>query len=266
MIIFVAAQQGGNLLLRHSDRKWTFDFSKDLIGSLGQPNIAFIAFRNGVEYDVSPVIAGHLVTFTYHLHRRSVHRHADPHLKLKSQRSGDIERMLRELLNDTSFLPDGGRLGFGLSSQYPFFWEAGEPCDAQFEALKHGLKGRDAVVFQVCEALGLIPSFKFYIGQWNNSGTLDEDFLGDEMIDLVDSRVDDIDECLRANGAELLTSRVTYAPCETIFPVEWITVPNSLNRGMSAHTLDGYADYLHGNVCMVIPIGDLESRGLLSGS
>ncbi|XP_055357489.1 uncharacterized protein LOC129602489 [Paramacrobiotus metropolitanus] len=123
-----------------------------------QPSIAFMAFRSGVHHQMLPVENGHRVTLTYNL---ALTPATLPDV-VGSQTAVDSETFVRDtltqLLAESSFLPKGGLLGFGLQYPYP---PAYPPCPDDRERTKSigrmmgYLQGRDAMVKRVCEALSL---------------------------------------------------------------------------------------------------------------
>lgn len=128
------------------------------------PSVTFVAFFSNVGHEVTPVVTVHHVSLTYNLYFRPVPGGQGntilPALHLHQPRAADTSQVLStltELLADPTFLPEGGRLGFGLQHQYslPRTWGKGDPNP--LTALKGWLKGADAALLRACRSFGLRP-------------------------------------------------------------------------------------------------------------
>ena len=161
VVVMPTAHQGGQLVLRHQGKEWTFDAAKLLSGEASN-TLAYIAFFSDVEHEVLPVTSGHRVTLTYNLfytldtttrlHRGGVSPIWPAHADVSN-----LRRLLGGLLDNPEFLPEGGTLGFGLLHGYPFpkVWENRD--DDPLDLLKRWLKGSDRSLFEACQGLGLQP-------------------------------------------------------------------------------------------------------------
>ncbi|KAK7694072.1 hypothetical protein QCA50_003648 [Cerrena zonata] len=117
----------------------------------------YVAFSNDVEYEISEVHSGYLVTLVYHLHfespvARAEHTPVDIH-------TPSLTNVLSSLLGDQSFLPNGGELAFGVQRKYPIE-DGGEYCKpkaAEFDL--DILRANDASLRSACEQLGLEIQF-----------------------------------------------------------------------------------------------------------
>ncbi|XP_055351891.1 uncharacterized protein LOC129598148 [Paramacrobiotus metropolitanus] len=157
IVVFPTLHTGGASVLRCSGRQWRFDAAQALAAAQ-QPSIAFMAFRGGVHHQMLPVENGHRVTLTYNL---ALTPATLPDV-VGSQTAVDSETLVRDtltqLLAESSFLPKGGLLGFGLQYPYP---PAYPQCPDYRERensigrMMGYLQGRDAMVKRVCEALSL---------------------------------------------------------------------------------------------------------------
>lgn len=149
VIIFPTVHEGGCLFLRHGGKQWEFDSAK---AASEQPDLSvgYIAFYSDVEHEVSLVKSGYRVTLTYNLYFCSSIR-ARPILATSPVEAAFTDA-LRAVLDDRTFLPNGGYLGFALSHHYPIKDSLGP--------LIGNLKGVDAVIEKVCGKLSLKASLK----------------------------------------------------------------------------------------------------------
>lgn len=67
VIVFPTPHQGGELILRHKSREWTFD-ANALMTSRSSPSLAYAAFYSDIEHEVLKVTYGHRITLTYNLY------------------------------------------------------------------------------------------------------------------------------------------------------------------------------------------------------
>ncbi|KAG5641470.1 hypothetical protein DXG03_005122 [Asterophora parasitica] len=155
---FPTPHEGGALVLRHSDKEWTFD-SAVLTREPVEPSIAYIAFYSDVDHEVTLVTSGHRVTLTYNLHfETKVSKPTLPETIRPTLPNDEIlHTALSNALADPSFLPRGGLLGFGLSFKYPI--QQKSPAGSA-KLVTSVLKGSDAVIDRVCRQLNLHTSLK----------------------------------------------------------------------------------------------------------
>ncbi|OBZ71338.1 hypothetical protein A0H81_08863 [Grifola frondosa] len=158
VIVFPTPHEGGAFSLRQNDKKWVFDSSKLLVDQQ-EPCIAYIAFYSDVEHEVALVTSGYRVTITYNLY---FSESPSPSEIAAAHPLSAIERELKtafqSLLDDPTFMPEGGHLGFGLRHQYPIPSTDNDPD--VLEDLEDRLKGSDAALMMVCRELGLDASLK----------------------------------------------------------------------------------------------------------
>ncbi|KAJ3491966.1 hypothetical protein NLI96_g258 [Meripilus lineatus] len=148
VIVFKTPHEGGSLIIRDHGREWTFD-SAEAVATNEGPCVAYIAFYSDVEHEVTPVTKGYRVTLTYNLYFKR-----DPpteHLQLKSD-SENVKAHLQALLDDPSFLPKGGYLGFGSNRLYPV---PRVNIDEDYADIVDNLKGSDAVLMSAFKDLSL---------------------------------------------------------------------------------------------------------------
>ncbi|KAI1789980.1 hypothetical protein LXA43DRAFT_922787, partial [Ganoderma leucocontextum] len=173
VIVFPTPHEGGALKLRAAGRQegetteWTFD-SSALLAQQQRPSIAYVAFFSDTEHEVMPVTSGHRVTITYNLYyalagasSTSSQPAGVPHQISTNERS--FKDALQAVLQDESFLPNGGNLMFGLRHQYPLATSY-QPDLKEFTgallALEPRLKASDGVMLKVLRECALDASLK----------------------------------------------------------------------------------------------------------
>ncbi|KAF5328286.1 hypothetical protein D9758_018168 [Tetrapyrgos nigripes] len=114
VIVFPTLHEGGSLILRHDGEEFAYDSAKEL-GSLSTPSIGYVAFYSDVEHEVTPITSGYRITLTYNLYLEEAHQI----FRIPSSANQSFRDALSAMLNDDTFLPKGGVMGFGLSHQYP---------------------------------------------------------------------------------------------------------------------------------------------------
>ena len=154
VLIYPTAHEGGELVLRHKDHEWKFD-ANSLTDSQSAPSLAYVAFYSDLEHEVLKVTSGRRITVTYNLYLVDpVPKPGAPIVTLNSKSVSNLQAALQESLESPKFLPDGGKLGFGLAHLYPVTF------NTKLEDLMGYLKGADADVCRACRALDLQPSLQ----------------------------------------------------------------------------------------------------------
>ncbi|EJD46043.1 hypothetical protein AURDEDRAFT_164700 [Auricularia subglabra TFB-10046 SS5] len=150
VLSFPVKHEGGALVLRHGGNEFTHDAAGVNYTSPNQ--VSWIAFYNDVGREVLPVTSGHSVTITYNLY--FTNSPADSGLAMNA-----VEAALRKCVRSESFLPYGGRLGFGLQHQYRIPSDmAGAQSVRYLMDLYSALKGIDRALHDACDELDLCPS------------------------------------------------------------------------------------------------------------
>ncbi|KAJ3503549.1 hypothetical protein NLJ89_g8381 [Agrocybe chaxingu] len=166
VVILPTAHTGGSLVFRHLGNEWTFDSAK-AVNEEPTPHAAFVAFFSDVEHEVCEVTSGHRVTLTYNLYFTQSPTMARVTLS-EDNAEIDLKAAVSALIRDPQLLPDGGILGFGLSYVYPVKADKSAIPD-----LKKCLKGSDATIKRVCDALSLKYSLMvFYREEYTSVGIL----------------------------------------------------------------------------------------------
>lgn len=146
VVNFPIKHEGGALILRHDGQEVVHDASQAAYTAPDQ--VSWVAFYSDVEHEVLPVTSGHRVTLTYNLYFVDV----KASLPVKSE---PLIHAVEQLLADDTFLPKGGRLGFGLKHQYPIPTERDDP--AALKELEKCLKAGDRALFEALASVGLEP-------------------------------------------------------------------------------------------------------------
>ncbi|KAJ7886218.1 hypothetical protein B0H14DRAFT_2434285 [Mycena olivaceomarginata] len=259
VVVFPAAHVGGALLLRHDGKEEEFN-SAHILSSFDTPTVAYIAFYGDVEHEVALVESGHRVTLTYNLYFAK----ATPALKWSpsARSSSDLTSSLSALLNDETFLPEGGILGFGLRYAYPV------NDRTSLHRMKSVLKGTDALLVRASEQLGLETSLKAVYS--NDSGVIMLDSI--LMGSLGDEQVEDsiIERLNRDYHGDILEQDIydTY-DTSTVTEVTWITQMSSLIDLEATYISYGNEpsiEYIYGDLALMVYIPDPNNLGLSQGS
>ncbi|KAG1718203.1 hypothetical protein EDB19DRAFT_1800771 [Suillus lakei] len=152
VIVFPTPHEGGALTLRHGGKEWSFDSGKELAGR-PQPSVGYVAFYSDVEHEVGLVKSGRRVTLTYNLFF-APEKPIDIIVPTPSLNELEFKAAFSSLLEDSSVLPNGGKLGFGLRHEYPV------NVQTDLTELIGCLKGGDALIYKVCTQLSLDASLK----------------------------------------------------------------------------------------------------------
>ena len=150
VVIFPTPHKGGTLILRHDGEEYTFDSSLEL-SRVDKPSVAYVALYSDVEHEVTVVKSGHRVSLTYNLYV-STQQEEIPTVPSDSVVFNELnlKQALLDLLDEQTFLPEGGTIGFGLLHKYPVSKTKGT-----LNSVLNCLKGSDAAIRRVCASLGL---------------------------------------------------------------------------------------------------------------
>ncbi|KAI0328047.1 hypothetical protein GY45DRAFT_1423503 [Cubamyces sp. BRFM 1775] len=160
VLVFPIVHSGGTLVLQHGGYQWSVDASVLLSNAdISMPRIAYIAFFSDVEHEVTRVTSGHRLTITYNLYYAfdDVSPNRIDVVQPQGANEFAVHENLASLLDDSTFLPNGGILGFGLRHLYPLPTSFDPQEDTTLETLKGKLKGVDAALFRACTELVSAP-------------------------------------------------------------------------------------------------------------
>jgi len=261
VVILPTTHEGGSLVVRQGQREWTFDTAKAMRDNPADNNAsmiaaAFVAYFNDVEHEVTTVTSGYRVALTYSLYLR------DPNLSasfLGYKAETTLRETLALLLENPSFLPDGGRLGFGLT--YGYYSITSTPKD-----IEKSLKGMDAAIKRVCESLSLAISVKVaYRGK-------DDPQMVAVLRDYAKFSGYDVEDFARFMQeycrGEIICDVTEGKLNPNKIPMVWVKPlggTNSFSAGYIRSREDGYVEdeelcYAHGEVCLVAVVNPASQR------
>lgn len=261
VVVLPAQHEGGALLLRHGGAEWTVDSAQAISEhSVENPQIAYAAFFSDVEHEVSTVTSGHRVTITYNLYfdEEEANRKAQI-IRTLPPIETSFSSALLDLLKKTTFLPKGGHIGFGLNHEYPI--ETRPIKTTKLNRLKKCLKGTDAVVFKVCQELGLDVQVNMFYSTNNDGLLLDHEPQVDRlMLDYDES----IESSLQENeGARIVESYGDRNRNDVELEVLWATKRTPFNQIKAPYAAYGNSvstEYVYGQFCIVVHIGPVGNR------
>lgn len=260
VLILPTPHEGGSLVLRDNGNEWTFDSAKAVNGTDG-PEIGYVIFYSDVEHEVTEVKSGYRVTLTYNLYFESPT--AETKHKSLHGHGQKLKEAFQNLLAETTFLPDGGNLGFGLHRQYPINLK-----EKSLQYLLECLKGSDATLYRVCQELGLSAQFNLVYEERDESGavlcntlpvelegayvemnllTLIREEHGGKMIERIDDYYDDDDS--EEGGVDMEVFWVTELSKLTKVKNNYIAYGNEPSIG-----------YIYGYGCLVVKVGPFGKR------
>lgn len=279
VIVYPTPHVGGELVLRHEGKEWTFD-SASITAEQREPSLAYVTFFSDVEHEVLEVKSGYRVTVTYNLYFAA----SDPSPPVHPQTFGShLQAVLQRFLEDPSFLPNGGHLGFGLSHRYPV--ELDEQISADnglpmLRELETRLKGGDAIILKVCTELGLKASLRFLVEDTNMIVQKDgrrREYVAYIMMDSVVDTYDCVFESptryhLRDMGGKLITPIPPHERTKSLrkpdILVRWIVPPKRDHRLKSQFVTYGNepgAGYEYAHFALIVNVGKFGERQLGEG-
>ncbi|KAI0949986.1 hypothetical protein AcV7_008595 [Taiwanofungus camphoratus] len=264
VVVFPTFHEGGSLLLRQADKEWTFD-SVQLLSKQTEPCVAFTAFYSGVEHEVTLVKSGYRVTVTYNLYLKDSSANSSLLAHPLDTSAVALQSTFERLLQDPSFLPEGGYLGFGLRHRYPVNENdisSHQKGKAALKAMIRYLKGSDATLLQVCNELSIDASLRVVFKDENR------DYEGrpilvmlDRLVKLENSLLDEpFWQTLCDDYGGQLLSQTEYREPDVI--IDWVTeVPEwYLKATFLAYGNEPSLGYRYANLCLLVDIGAIGKR------
>ena len=268
VIVYPAPHSGGGLVLRHGGSEWTVDSSR-MLADQQKPTLAYIAFFGDVEHEVLEVTSGYRITVTYNLYSTQASVSRQP--ARSSTFARELATAMQSLLDDPTFLPEGGTLGFCLAHQYAVERERihGRRELSDVPLL---LKGSDATVVDVCKALGLRVKYRVVL-----ETPVDLRIEGDPRWDpmhvymLLDwipdisgeIAIGGIYDLLIEEGAKVVTPSKHKERFTPRIEVKWVVPPQEGVRFKTSYTVYGNeatAEFRYTNLCVLISIGRFENE------
>jgi hypothetical protein len=257
VVVFPTAHAGGALLLRHDGKEEEFN-SANILSPFDTPTVAYVAFYGDVEHEVAVVESGHRVTLTYNLYFAK--NRAPPSWSPSARAAPELRSALSSLLNDVTYLPEGGILGFGLRYKYPV------DARTSLVKMKSLLKGADALLVRVSAQLGLETSLKAVYSHDDGVIMLDRVVLGEIGCSTVEGSV--IQELRDTFSGDVLEygSDDDYSD---VTEVTWISKMSSLIDLEATYITYGNEPslgYIYGDLALMVYIPSAEDRGIADDS
>ncbi|EIN13085.1 hypothetical protein PUNSTDRAFT_141587 [Punctularia strigosozonata HHB-11173 SS5] len=152
---------GGDLVVRKGDREIVYDWSTDVWGASGNPQLPWAFLYADVEHEVLPVTSGMRVTAAWDVFTipDSGTQISYDVLNSAAARTRDaskeyIRQAILAMFDDMSFVPEGAILGFGFSHSYPIEGQEWSKTSRQ-------LKGTDAMLVDILERTGIKFEWRF---------------------------------------------------------------------------------------------------------
>ncbi|KAI9069833.1 hypothetical protein FKP32DRAFT_1671047 [Trametes sanguinea] len=273
VLIFPTAHSGGELLMAHDGRKWSFDAATVLSDTNeSEPRLAYVAFFSDVEHEVTRVTSGHRLSITYNLYYAYDDIPMDrlEVIQPKGANTSEVHGLLEALLDDPTFLPNGGILGFGLRHLYPLPTHFDAHDDKTLSVLKDKLKGIDAALFQACTELLGAPPTLYAVFEAHSEADAGGPRAVVACPSIVKFHTYGIDEeppvweklCRQWDGVLINAPPEVLATagpgCIRNWNVHWVTPLSDLNRvktRFAAYGNEPMMGYLYQRICLLVHVG-----------
>ncbi|TFK71376.1 hypothetical protein BDN72DRAFT_837811, partial [Pluteus cervinus] len=169
IVVLPTPHQGGSFIIQTGERRWVHNSELDSYSFEGtSPSIGYIAFLDGINYQVSSLISGHMVTLTYHIYASPSGASLPDPVLIINPRATSLRGALLDLLRNPSFMPEGGLLGFSLTQPYAIVHDVNSTTNKfdrsrllstkprnhdVIQNLVGDLKGGDALFLRICRDL-----------------------------------------------------------------------------------------------------------------
>ncbi|THH13624.1 hypothetical protein EW146_g6617 [Bondarzewia mesenterica] len=271
VVTFPTVHEGGELVLRHKEKEEVLNFAAWLREE-SEPCVAYAAFFSDVEHEVLEVKSGYRVTLTYNLYLEDGPE-PDPRLPfpvraLVPRSEQQFGEMLVKLLDDPTFLPEGGTLGFDLEHQYPIETPRFEgwlsASKNRFTPLLRILKGNDAMVLRAFRHQSIQP-FLMAVYDLDGVKMMFHDFL--YIGRGIDSYHEDPFDVMVEYGAIIIDNKDAAIYWANLPEVEetvvWVTKPTNANQRLSTYAAFGNEveqNHLYGDLCLIVRVGPPGNR------
>ena len=269
VIVYPVSHTGGALVLRHGDSEWTFN-SAEVLATQQESTLAYVAFFGDVEHEVQEVTSGYRVTVTYNLYNTRASVSRGP--ARSSAFAQELTTTMQKLLDDPTFLPKGGTLGFCLAHQYAVERERVTGRQEIYD-VPLLLKGSDATVIDVCRALGLRVIYRVVVettaeidlGGRESWTDVDVHVLLDWIPDLSDEFAleDGLYQYLIGEGGRAVLPAQYAEHFKSGIDIKWVVPPEEGARfktNYAAYGNEPTSDFKYTNLCVLVPIGSFEGE------
>lgn len=270
VVILPTPHEGGALLLRHGGAEWNFDSAQAVSKHLTEnPLFAYAAFFSDVEHEVTTVSSGYRVTITYNLYFDDEENDTEVRaVKSFPPIESSLSSSIKTLLEDTSFLPNGGYIGFGLHHEYPT--ETQPARTMTLNHLKKSLKGSDAIILKVCQELSLDVQVRMFYKHEDVGLLLDHE---PKLHDVVCDEEELWSHLKRYEKAKVVERDPGGYHDDEEAPIDmevlWATKRTPFNQIKSTYGAYGNevsTDYVYGKFCITVHVGPVGSRSTVSGA
>ncbi|TCD63232.1 hypothetical protein EIP91_005817 [Steccherinum ochraceum] len=262
VLIFPTKHTGGGYVLRFKDQDWVFDPCKAMKDYKKGPSVAYIAVEKGVEQEVEKLRTGYRVALTYNLSQTYPDGLVTPDAPL-------MQATLATLLDDPTFMSNGGRLAFGLQRQYSLPRAPGKLYFSQFTSL---LRGPDADLEETASRLSLFTSLCLWY-------EVDGDFYDGILCDFIPKDGQEVSDdmtfeqhLVECGGDRVITSPGVRDRANWEEPGEddeekvemeiiWITdVPKRKDVKTTYSVYREEPSWVYGSLCLVMEVGPPDQR------
>ncbi|KAF9027605.1 hypothetical protein BDZ89DRAFT_951991, partial [Hymenopellis radicata] len=264
VIVFPTAHEGGTLLLREKGSEWSFDSAQMLAKSTAtEPEIAYVAFYSDTEHEILPVTSGSRVTLTYNLYFEDTAANLLANPTAPSAKHLALKDAIQELVADPDLRSQGVRkLCFGLAHQYPVRKSESQNLGYSVSELKQYLKGGDALIYSVCQELGLQISVKvLYVfdDEWFGPNGV---YLGTEPAQAPEWPVcayyEEEDRAEFMKGMEVVQAPI-WKDSEEYgeSPLFWVTPQSKASQVETTYVAygnDASLGHVYGEICLVVEL------------
>ncbi|EJD46054.1 hypothetical protein AURDEDRAFT_87240 [Auricularia subglabra TFB-10046 SS5] len=258
VVNFPIEHEGGALILRHDGHEVVHDASQAAYTAPDQ--VSWVAFYSDVEHEVLPITSGHRVTLTYNLYFFD----AEPALPTTSE---PIFRAIEQLLADDTFLPKGGRLGFGLKHQYPIPADSKQEDPAVLKELTKCLKAGDRALFSALASAGLEPKLSMVYDTRDDGVYLLDSIFGDGDLSECDWREAFVKwskgEQIEGDPGEVYNDKTRQWERAPMHGVNWIVPRNDHSRfktSFIAYGNQASLESIYGDLVLIVNVPPRSQR------
>ncbi|TCD66844.1 hypothetical protein EIP91_000798 [Steccherinum ochraceum] len=254
VLVLPTVHEGGALILRENEDEWTFDSARTINEHI-TPTIGYVAFWSDVEHEVKPMVSGYRVTATYNLYYGSA---PSPKHEIVNPSLIAFKAAMETALADSTFLPEGGCLAFGLRRAYPL--DKNQPDLQQLP-----LKGGDAVIKQACAQLSLDTTTNLI---FHEKATYTSDRPVNTYCELVPS-LQNVQVYEDDGYGDVLQDRYRGKRGGVDVRVYWVTDVTkytSFRTHYQAYGNEPSVAYAYGWGCLLVEIGPRDARGTLGNT